>query len=380
MQRTSTRLIAALLVAGTAPAAIAAVPLGEVAGADISFEGLLQSDHYWYDDGLADLDGDPGDGSGSDHGVRRAELVLKGKGERVDWVAGYDAEAESWLDVNARLRFGAGDRQFLRLGQFKVPHGLEELSSGKNNDFISKAMTTNTFATGRRLGAAWGIGEDDWSITASAFGRELTSGGDHGSGYAVRGTWAPLNTDAGLFHLGLSHVDRDTDADELRLRTRPQADFAAVRLVDTGTFRDADRIATTGAEAMWVAGPLKLQAEVVRAQVDRLGAAGYSAHGGYLSALYNLTGQSWGYKDGVPTTSLPGDTPGGLWQLALRHDRMDLDDRGVDGGRMDALTAGVNWYWRDNAKLMVDYIMVDSERGGRGDDPDIVAARLQLHW
>src|SRR3546814_10458033 len=39
---------------------------------------------------------------------------------------------------------------------------------------------------------------DDWSITASSFGREMTSGGDHGSGYGLRGTFAPINQDGNI--------------------------------------------------------------------------------------------------------------------------------------------------------------------------------------
>src|SRR3546814_8615559 len=48
---------------------------------------------------------------------------------------------------------------FIQAGQFKQPNSLEELSSTKNNDFISKAMVTNTFAVARRLGVGAGYGD-----------------------------------------------------------------------------------------------------------------------------------------------------------------------------------------------------------------------------
>ena len=47
---------------------------------------------------------------------------------------------------------------------------------------------------------------------------------------------------------------------------------------------------------------------------------------------------------------------------------------------MDALTLGVNWYWSRHLRLSANYVMVDSERMGLSDDPDIVEARVQLHW
>lgn len=389
MKAEQNRLTRALALAGLAPlaalafmpAAHAGVPIGEIAGSDVSFEGFVQTDYYSYDSDIIDLDGDPTDGSDHDQGMRRAELVLEGDGPgHLDWAIGYDAHSEKWLDVNAKYSFGGDKHHYLKLGQFKQPNSLEELSSTKNNDFISKAMTTNTFGLSRRLGGAYHVGADDWGITASAFGRELTDDGDRGSGYGLRGTFAPVNADGNILHFGASYVDHDTDGDEARLRTRPQADFAGVRLVDSGTFVDADRIATTGLESFWVRGPLKLQGEVMQAQVDRLDGGDYTARGGYLSALWNLTGETWSYKAGVPGTAKPA-TPGtGMWQLGLRYDSIDMDDAGVAGGQMDTLTAGVNWYWQKNFKFMLNYVQVDSERLGVSDEPDIIEARAQFHW
>ena len=373
------RLLAALALAGLAPFAHAGVEIDTIGGSEVSFEGMVQADNSWYDNDLADLDGDAGDGSDSDSELRRAEIVLKGKGPGAfDWVVGYDAKGDKWLDVNVGYDFGGGHG--LTVGQFKQPNSLEELSSSKNNDFISKAMTTNTFAVSRRLGVAYGYAADDWSLTASSFGRELTSGGAHGSGYGVRGTFAPINTDRTILHLGLSYVDQDTDADTLRLRTRPQADLAAARLVDSGTLRDTDRLATTGVEAFWAHGPLKLQGEYMQADVSRQENADYAATGGYLSAIYNLTGEGWNYKGGTPGTAKPENPARGMWQLGVRYDTIDLDDGSVEGGQMDALTAGVNWYWRKNFKLAVNYVQVDSERQGISDDPDIIETRLQFFW
>jgi phosphate-selective porin OprO and OprP len=372
------RLTLALLLAAAAPLAQAEIPLFESDGFSAGFEGLLQADANWYDSDAADLDGDSADGSDHDQGMRRSELVFKGKAPgAIDWVVGYDATGEKWLDVNLRRKFGAHS---IQLGQFKQPNALEELSSTKNNDFISKAMTTNTFGIARRLGVGYGYASGPWTATATWFGRELTSGGAHGAGYGLRGTFAPAVGEGRIAHLGLSLVDRDTDADTLRLRTKPQADLAGVRLVDTGSLRDTDRVATLGLEGLWASGPFKLQGEIMRSSVDRYGSADYTADGAYLSAVWNVTGESWGYKAGVPATPKPADAARGMWQLGLRYDTVDLDDAGVDGGRMDALTAGVNWYWQKNFKLMLNYVRVDSERRGVSDDPGIVEARAQFHW
>src|SRR5690606_12280418 len=208
----------ALLLAGTAPLAHAGIVLDEIGGSEISFEGLIQADGYWYDNDVANLNGDALDGNDSDSELRRAELIIKGKGPgNLDWVVGYDAKADKWLDVNARYKLGADKQHSLQLGQFKQPNSLEELSSTKNNDFISKATITNSFATGRRLGAAYTYGSGPVSLTASYFGRELTRNKAAGPGYGVRGTFSPINRDGKILHFGLSYVDREVDGDQIKL-------------------------------------------------------------------------------------------------------------------------------------------------------------------
>lgn len=378
-------LAVALLAALAAPAH-AEVAIDVIGGSEISLEGLVQADYNYFDSDVEDLNGDDPDGADSDQELRRAEIVLKGKGPgNFEWVLGYDAKADKYLDVNAKYKLGGDSNHFIQAGQFKQPNSMEELSSTKNNDFISKAMVTNTFGVARRTGVAYGYGTSDWSITASYFGRELTRNLAHGSGFGARGTWAPINDSGNILHFGLSYVDYDTDADTLRIRTRPQADLAGVRLVDTGTMENTDRQSTFGVEGMWIRGPFKVQSEYMQSTVDRyesLEAPGddFKGDSWYVSGLWNITGETWGYKGGVPTTPLPDEPASGMWQVGLRYDKIDLDDADILGGEMDSITAGVNWYWRSNFKFMLNYVAVTSEKEGISDDPNIIEARMQFYW
>lgn len=371
----------ALLAALAAPAAHAEIAIDTIGGSEVSFEGQIQADYNYFDSDVRALDNDPNDGSDSDQEVRRAEFVLKGKGPGdLSWVVGYDAKADKWLDVNAKYKLGGNS--VLTVGQHKQPTGMEQLSSSKNNDFISKAMLTNSFAVGRRLGTSYSYAAKDWSLTASWFGRELTRNLAHGSGYGVRGIWAPVNETGSILHLGLSYADYDTDADTLRLRARPDADLTSVRLIDTGSMADTDRVSSVGFESMWINGPFKLQGEYMKTSADRYGTGNddFSGTAGYVSGVWNVTGETWGYKGGTPTTGKPHDPASGMWQLGLRYDTMDLDDGTVQGGRMDTWTAGINWYWRSNFKFMLNHVMVDSERQDVEDNPNITEARIQFYW
>lgn len=381
MNRTTPLYLAVVASLLAVPAAQAAVKIGSVGQTDLSLEGLLQADGNWFSSDQRDL--------GDDRlRMRRAELVLKGDGPGpLDWTLGWDAKAEKFLDTNVRARWQSGDlKHSLRVGQFKQPNSLEELSSTGSNDFIAKATATSTYAIGRRLGVGYELGGQRWGVSASVFGDELTNGLAEGNGQALRGWWLPHAEAGNTVHLGINHARYDLPADTLRLRARPNADLADVRLIDTGRLPGTDRLATTGVEALWLAGPWKLQAEYFTATGQRQASADFDSHGGYASAVYNLGGHAWSYSGGVPSPPKAGSLAGGLWQLGARYDQLDLDDGAVAGGRQQALTLGVNYWYGAHSKFALNWVKLRSERfdaatgSTLSDDPDILEARIQLHW
>lgn len=386
MKLSRSTLSVALLAALAAPAAHAEITLDVIGGSEVSFEGLVQADFYKFDSDTIDYGADSSsdlDGDDYLNELRRAELVLKGKGPgNIEWVLGYDAKDDKFLDVNAKYKFGNNANHFIQIGQFKQPGAtMEELSSTKNNDFISKSSITNSIGTARRTGAQYNIGDANWGVTASYFSRELTRNREHGNGYSARAYWAPINEQGNVLHIGASYTDKDTDGDVIRLRARPMADMVPTRFVDTGNLNRSDRNSVIGAEALWVTGPVKVQAEYMTTDVKRYGTAeDFSGDGFYVSGLWNVTGETWGYKNGVPTTGLPDNPGAGMWQLGLRYDTIDLTDGAVVGGEMDSWTAGVNWYWRSNFKFMLNYVQVKQEKGALNDDPNILEARMQFYW
>lgn len=381
----TTKLLAIAILAGLSHTACAEIVIDVIGGSEVSFEGLLQADHNQFDSDVKNLNADVKDGEDADSELRRAELVLKGKGPgQWEWVVGYDAKADKYLDVNVKYKFSAFTN--ITVGQFKQPNSLEELSSTKNNDFISKAMTTNLQGVARRVGVALATGAENWTLTGSYFDQELTRNLANGEGFGVRGTWAPINEAGRFFHLGLSGVSYEaedaTAEGRARFQVKPDADLASARLIDSGQFTDADDITTLGGEMLFVHGPIKLQAEVMKTDVERDSNADYGFDSWYVSGVWNVTGESWTYKAGNVGTVLPNNPAGGMWQLGLRYDHADLNDGLVYGGDESNWTVGVNWYLRSNFKLMANYVMVDSERGATPveDNPNILELRAQFYW
>src|SRR3546814_5652428 len=112
-------LTLAFLAALAAPASHAEIAFYSISGSDVSLEGLIQADGNWFDNDLADLNGIGANGKDSEFELRRAEIVLKGKGPgNMDWVIGYDAKADKFLDVNDKYKLGGNRNKLVQVGTY----------------------------------------------------------------------------------------------------------------------------------------------------------------------------------------------------------------------------------------------------------------------
>src|SRR3546814_4311343 len=127
---------------------------------------------------------------------------------------------------------------------------------------------------------------------------------------------------------------------------------------------DSDRGATTRLEGLLIHVPFKLQGEYYGSDIKRLANSDYNSTAGYIQGLWNPTGETWGYKGGVPTTPLPDQPGSGMWQLGLRYETIDHNDGAVEGGKMNTWTAGVTCYGRSTFKLALNQMKVNSPRQG----------------
>ena len=99
--------------------------------------------------------------------IRRAKFKLEGwmfktwltYETQLNWPAISTANLGAFLeDAAFDIDFTKGRGQFrLHVGQFKPPYGAQELTSSGNQQFVDRALVSNTFFRGRDLGmAAWG--------------------------------------------------------------------------------------------------------------------------------------------------------------------------------------------------------------------------------
>ena len=307
--------------------------------------------------------------------VRRAQLGLEAKFSH-DWSAKlvYDFAAGGSVK-DAYLRYGGWKRAEFTLGQFKVPFGLEQLSSTNETSFIEKALPSAAFSLSRRKGLGLESHGPRHTFAAMGFGSSI--GGNEGRGAAARFTFTPVNHGQTLLHLGLA-ASTEWPSAPVNFGARPEALPTDVRLLRTGTIGEVGRIDQLSLEAAWRQGPWSLQSESMHSHLRRnLGNPDLNFHGWYVAGSWLLTGEARDYHDGV----FKGVTPagrGGAWELTARYSHLGLDDGTVRGGNENNVTLGVNWYCNDHLRFMVNYIRVNSERHGIADDPSLVDARAQI--
>jgi phosphate-selective porin OprO/OprP len=308
------------------------------------------------------------------------------------------------MSFKAQYDFAGGDADFkdvyigfkkvpfagnLKIGHFKEPFSLEELTSSNHITFLERSLS-NVFAPSRNIGVmAYDDLMDERMTWAVGLFRQTDDAGEGVAGRAydvtARVTGLPVYEDEGakLVHVGASYSFQNFEDDVTRYRSRPESHLSPY-LVDTGNF-SADSANLVGVEAALVQGPFSLQGEWVQTFVD--GRRRFTGNpdfcGSYLQASYFLTGEHRPYKKSSGTFdnvkpkknfNVEGGGPG-AWELALRYSYLDLNDGRIEGGRLRDLAFGVNWYLNPNLRMMWNYVWADPSYAG---DVGIFQWRFQI--
>lgn len=284
------------------------------------------------------------------------------------------------------------------LGQFKENYGLESFSSSNDITFIERAMPSRAFSPpdARRLG--FGLithGHDLWTLHTGFYGRSASGediGGvelerDDPAVFAGRITLSPIHTEDKIVHLGFAGSYLAPD-NSMRFRERPELNPGTTRLVDTGLMTNVDSVTRIGAEAAAVYGPLSLQGEYMRAEVERKDLSNPGFDGWYVQGSWILTGEPriYDFKFGTFKNPKPRSIVGlgdiGAWEIAFRYSGLDLNNKDVNGGKEENITVGLNWYPTSNFKFMANYVNVLNVKGGpfAGAEPQGVLFRGQFHY
>ena len=383
---------------------------------EINLTGRMHMDARLFDSPFSSAA--PNDADARNYGnqfdIRRARIGVTGKflndfNFEMVWNAVSAAENASTTSSNldtAWINYGAKKEAQVRVGRYKQPFSLEDYSTSSNNiDFIERSYVNNLMP-GKKPGIMLhGIPSDGTAYAISVFQDSHNQASGSGN-LQVAGRFA---TDLGkmakwtdkFLHVGVAGTSGRYDSANSATTTAAGTSdlFPTIRSEHRGVNAFNARFATPsassvlvstvskntlGAELAYGEGPLKLQAEYGVANYNGRdnndGRSEMSGNliAGYVSAVYNLTGENWydSYKDGafssvkIKNNFDPSGSGMGAWQVGLRLSMYDASDikslvgytsgiRGSDKGT--TTTLGLTWFINPNARMMLNYSMTKFE-------------------
>ncbi len=325
---------------------------------------------------LGDADKDGASGA-SQYELRRARLGVKGKfAKYFNYEVVGNLPGTATIDV-AYLDFAKYDQVQLRVGKFKQPFGLEQLTSSNNIDFLERSYVDQT-APAKKLGAMiFGEPKPGLTYAGSAFQMNDVENDQKSEdmSYAGRGTvnFAELmgNKDA-ILHVGLAGYNNSWS-------TRPSTSSGGGSTTSSGTllsyrtpgrglnniFRAqiqggtfthslqsalSDTTAAMDSKAYGLEGiaafnSFKLQGEFTQGDYkanynDGTSVVDLNNKAYYGEVMWLLTGEKYAgaYKKGAFSSIKPlkdfnlDDFSGlGAWELGVRYEAFDVSDAGIGG-------------------------------------------------
>lgn len=294
-----------------------------------------------------------------------------------DWLAEFDVDfSENSVGIkDAWVGYQGLDNTLFKVGNFRSPFCLEELTSSRYSPFIERSLA-DAFATGRLIGVSVSEWGSFWQASAGYFNQEAgdideveAENSDESGSFIGRLSVAPINSDNNVIHLGAAFATRSTDAfsTSFRYRSYDETKISKIRLLDTGKIKDSDYTTLLGLEGAIQFGSLHLQGEYITANVYRLEESGKPDacfDGGYAYVSFFLTGDHHTYDvtAGEFGRLVPEKEFGAIEVLA-RYSWINLNDEeaNIMGGEGKDWTFGLTWYFNANVKMLVNYTIVDHD-------------------
>ncbi len=373
----------------------------------VQISGFIQVDAARFNQSATSINtvGDADDGAD----FRRARLMAKGHvADNVSYLVEFDfafpgrpSFMDVWMEIEDLPLLGN-----LRIGQWRQPFGMDELTSVKELTFLERGLPF-ALAPFRQIG----IGIHDsyeqtgttWAVSAFRYPTDPFGGniGDAGGvSLASRITTLLYEDEAtkSLVHLGADYAFIDPSTDSSRFRNTPEV-FGSFQPGATNPsnpipfFADTNVIPTNNfqlvnLESGFRKGSLSGQAEWRFAHVEQVGGSSPNFQSAYAQLSYILTGEVRPYnkKGGVFGRIVPNKPfkPGcgtGAWETAAKLSWLDLDDANIAGNRLTNATLGLNWYLNKRTKFQFNYIysLLDGTAIPRS-NTNIVAMRAQIDF
>jgi phosphate-selective porin OprO/OprP len=309
--------------------------------------------------------------------VRRSRFGVRGqfaKDFKYQLLANFGNDAGSSSTTTTAdemwVNYAANPEVQFQFGLFKMPFSLEQLTSSNNIDFMERSLIGNTdgeFIPAKETGfMLHGTPKPGLlyqvALSRGRANKDATNDGFDYIGRVATNIAELQGSKAYTLHLGAAYSTGEIKSGVIpasgRTESRSQSGWFTGSALSGTTTRTRQ-----GLEAAFAYNGLKLQGEHFQFNYDPATGTDQKINGYYVQAVYNLTGESHVYKDGIFNWVKPNnpiDKGGrGAWQVGVRMSEFDASDITVATGksnRATAMTYGITWFATDNLRFMLNYV------------------------
>ena len=324
--------------------------------------------------------------------LRRMRLAIKAKVSK-NWYGEIDFDFDgNIVDIkDAYIRRYLGDWGQLRVGQFRMPQGMQQTTTSRYLKLMERASVYE-FNPNRRLGigySSWsnkymfGLGlhteeirnEHDQLEGDADYDKGEMQGATPMLGVSSRAAYYVFNEPGKLLSIGggfstrtpglYKYPDNRTKYDPKDETTVSGMEFVVAKVngIDLTTNMNIDLALSYKSWRM--TGEYYYNTMSMEDGSDAVNFSGF-----YIQSAYLLTGEfhPWNHREAEFTGIRPNSKKGAL-EVAARFSHIDLNDfdAGIYGGAKDQYTVGLNYYITGNVKVMLNYSYVDHDRYADGD-------------
>ncbi len=311
--------------------------------------------------------------------LRKARLAIKLRLWKT-WKTEWDIDvAEGVVEMKDMfLAYDGLNNAEIKFGHFKVPFGLEILTSSRYIAFAERAYNALAFKMGRRMAIQYARWGERWNFRGALFGQTFDTKknkikDETGGGVAARLAVAAIKKEDLVVHLGASSAftNPDDQSDAMEFKSEPETKIGDVEILDTGTIRNTDYTLRYGFEGAVVYKNFHCQAEYNLVSVKRLqNLSTVQFNGGYVYVLWTITGESrpWNKTEGEFGQLLPKDPHTGAWEVGFRYSNLSLSDTDalILGGQANNYTLALNWYANPNMVFQLNATHVETSANATG--------------
>jgi len=303
---------------------------------------------------------------------------------------GFDSDgSDDFAFFDYRLDIPVGGGTTLSIGKQKEPISMERIMPMPSLPMQERTSIADALLPSRNFGVVVSGTVLDRRMTwaGGAFNDSIVHGESFGEGTSQligRLTWLPFlsEDESNLFHIGFGM--RYSDAVEgIQTQTEPEFNNAPV-FVDSGLFV-ADEARIYNLEASWRRGPLWVGGEYLATGVDAPLKSGDPDFNGYsVTGSWTLTGEIRPYnrRSGIlgtiPVSKSVYQGGWGAWEVGIRWSSLDLTEGTVQGGEMDILSLGLNWWLSPIFNVNLNYRHINLDRFGLNGDAQGLNFRVML--